>query len=236
MAELPRRERVHVALFGGLVVAVGDRRVADWPTRRSAELVALLALSERHRLVRDRVVDALWPHLDPDAGAANLRKAAHHARQALGRDDAVRLSGGTVALFPSCDVDTDVADFERRAEAALRSGDGAACDAVGHPGELLPDLLYEEWTRAWRDRVRALHLALLRLGGWWERLVDIDPSDEQAHRELMRAALAGGNRHAAIRWYGRLRTNLEHELGLPPSPKSRALYEECGAGLGPAAP
>jgi len=32
----------------------------------------------------------------------------------------------------------------------------------------------------------------LRLGGRWERLVEIDPSDEQAYRELMRVTLATG--------------------------------------------
>jgi DNA-binding SARP family transcriptional activator len=239
MTNLPQRERVHIALLGGLTVTVGARKISDagWPTRRSAELVALLALSDRHRLARDQVVEALWPHLEPDAGAANLRKAAHHARRALGREDAVRSSGGQVALFPSCDVRTDVAVFERHAEAAIRSGDGAACDeaAADYAGDLLPDSLYEEWTQSRRHHLRSLHVALLRLGGRWERLVTLDPADEEAYRELMRAALARGNRPAAIRWYGRLRTNLERELGLPPAPESRALYEECVAGLAPAA-
>jgi DNA-binding SARP family transcriptional activator len=239
MTDLPQHLRVHITLLGGLRVTVGSQEISDaaWPARRSAELIALLALSDRHRLMRDQVVEALWPHLEPDAGAANLRKAAHHARQALGREDAVRLSGGRVALFPSCDVVTDVAVFERRAEAAIRSGDGAACDeaAAGYPGDLLPDSLYEEWTHARRDHLRSLYVSLLRLGGRWERLVEIDRSDEQAYRELMRAALSRGNRPAAIRWYGRLRTNLERELGLPPASESRALYEQCVAGLSPAA-
>lgn len=229
-------DSVHVALLGGLVVEVGGRTVSGdaWPTRRSAELVALLALCDRQRLVRDRIIDTLWPHLDPDAGAANLRKAVHHARRALAREDAVRSSGGLVALFPSREVDTDLASFERRAEAAIRSGDRIASAAIGDPGELLPEWQYEEWTRERRDRLHALHVDLLRIGGRWERLLEVEPADEEAHRELMRAALHRGDRHAAIRWYGRLRTSLQHELGLSPSPQSRELYEECIAGLGPA--
>jgi DNA-binding SARP family transcriptional activator len=235
----PRPERVQVVLLGGFTVTVGARVVSNaaWPSRRSAELVGLLALSDRHRLMRDQVIEALWPHLDFDAGAANLRKAAHHARQALGRDDAVVLSGGRVALLPGCDVETDVAGFERCAEAALRSRQRVVCveAAAGYAGDLLPDSLYEEWTQARRESLRSRYVALLRLGGRWERLVEIDPSDEQAHCELMRAALAAGSRPAAIRWYGRLRTNLRRELGVAPDPQSRALYEECVVGLGPAA-
>ena len=102
-----------------------------WPSRRSAELVQLLALAERRSLQREQVIEALWPHLALEAGAANLRKAAHHARQALGAEDAVVLGGGRVALFPSVEVETDVERFERTAEAALRSRDGAACAARG---------------------------------------------------------------------------------------------------------
>ncbi|WP_199796810.1 ATP-binding protein [Pseudonocardia dioxanivorans] len=228
---------VRVRLLGGLVVELGGRQVGgdSWPTRRSAELVALLALGEGHRLVRDRVVDLLWPHLDPDAGAANLRKAAHHARQALGDVDAVRLSGGLVALFPGRLVDTDVADFDRRAREAVRMGDRATCAALDDPGELLPEWPYEEWTRAERDRLRTLYLQVLRCGGRWERLVELEPADEDAYCELMRAAVDRGDPHAAIRWFGRLRTALRRELGLPPSRRSRELYARCVDGLEPTA-
>jgi DNA-binding SARP family transcriptional activator len=230
MAQL---DQVRVTLFGGLVVEVGDHRTTGtaWPTRRSAELVALLALREGHRLVRDQAVDLLWPHLGADAGAANLRKAAHHARQALGSADAVRLSGGMVALFPTHVVVTDVDAFERRAREAVRSGDRATCAALDDPGELLPEWPYEEWTRGDRDRLRALYLQVLRCGGRWERLVELEPAEEDAYRELMRAALQRGDPHAAIRWFGRMRTALRRELGVAPSPRSRELYARCVDGL-----
>lgn len=230
-------DEVYIALLGGFAVTVGRTVVTqdDWPTRRSGELVALLALAEGHRLVRDQVIEALWPHLSPAAGAANLRKAAHFVRQVIGSEDAMRLAGGRVALFPGSAVGTDVAAFERRARVSLRSGDRAAAAAVAadYPGDLLPELPYAEWTQQPRDRLRACHVDLLRLGGLWERLASVEPADEQAHRELMRAALDSGAPHTAIRWYGRLRTNLERQLGLAPSAESRALYEECVASLPP---
>ena len=143
MTDDPPAGRVHITLLGGLAVSADPRAVAGgpaWPTRRSAELVALLALSEGHRLARDQVIEALWPHLTPGAGAANLRKAAHFARQVLGSEDAVRLAGGRVALFPGAVVGTDAAVFERRARAALRAGDRVAAAAVAesYPGDSAP--------------------------------------------------------------------------------------------------
>ena len=233
-------ERVRIEVLGTFRVVVDGHEVAPdaWPGRRAAELVQLLALAEHRRLQRDQVIEALWPHLAPAAGAANLRKSAHQARQVLGRPDAVVLGGGRVALLPAAgvDVEVDAVLFCRLAESALRSrSPAAAAAAVGaYAGELLPDARYEEWTQGFRARVRALHVEVLRLAGRWRQLVEVEPTDEQAHQELMRVALRAGHRHAAIRWYGRLRTSLERELGLAPGPRSQALYEECVAGLGTA--
>lgn len=230
---------VRIALLGGLRVHLDERVVGehDWPGRRPAELVALLALAERRALLRDQVLEALWPHLDPEAAAAQLRKAAHHARQVLG-EEAVALAGGRVALFPGATVETDVEDFERAAAAALKAGDVVACAHAAElgAGELLPEARYEDWAALRREQLTRVRVDLLRRAGAWAGLVEADPTDEQAYRELMRAALAAGNRHAAIRWYGRLRTALERELGLRPDAESRALYEQCVADLGPARP
>ena len=78
--------RLDVRLLGRFEVAVDAQRVAAsaWEHRRAEDLVKLLALSPRHRLTRDQVVEALWPHLGAKAGVANLHKAAYYARKALG--------------------------------------------------------------------------------------------------------------------------------------------------------
>jgi DNA-binding SARP family transcriptional activator/tetratricopeptide (TPR) repeat protein len=208
---------VQIDMLGGFRATV-DGRPVEWTTRRSAELVQLLALTEGGRLAREQVIDALWPTLGAEAGAANLRKAAHHARQALGDPEALVLRGGLVSLG---DVATDVAEFEA----------GGA-----YTGDLLPDAPYETWTQAPRERLRAVHLERLREAGDWERVVAADPTDEPAYRELMRRELAAGRRPAAIRWFGRLRVALRRELGLHPGPETLALYEDCIAGLATSEP
>lgn len=234
------QDGVRIELLGRFRVAInGDRVVSDaWPGRRAAELVQLLALAEGHRLTRDQVIEALWAHLDVEAGAANLRKAAHFARQALGSSEAVMLRGGQVALFPSRPVETDAGRFEADCAAALASGDVAACVAAAsaYSGDLLPEALYEEWTQAPRERLRSRYVELLRRSGQWERLVEIEPTDESAYRELMLRELTDGSRPAAIRWYGRLRSALRRELGILPSGETDAIYDECIAGLGIAEP
>ena len=236
MASQAQDGGIRIELLSRFRVAVnGDEVEAEaWPGRRAAELVQLLSLADGHRLTRDQVIEALWPHLEAGAGAANLRKAAHHARQALASSDAVVLRGGQVALFPSRPVETDARHFDAQARAALASGDAAACAAAAsaYSGDLLPEALYEEWTQAPRERLRARYVELLRRSGQWERLVDVEPTDEPAYRELMRRELAAASRPAAIRWYGRLRTALRRELGTVPSAETDTIYDECVRGFG----
>jgi DNA-binding SARP family transcriptional activator len=229
------QEDVRMELLGGFRVRVGARAVAEdaWPARRAQELVALLALADGHRLARDQAIEQLWPHLGADAGAANLRKAAHHARRALGDPGAVVLRARGVELFPGRAVTTDVAEFLRAAERALREGDAGACAQVAgtYAGELLPASPYESWAQEPRRRTRAVQLELLRRGERWERLLELEPTDEGACRALMQAAIDDGQRHVAIRWYERLRLALVRELGTRPGAQTRALYDRCTAGI-----
>ncbi len=201
METRPKDTAIGIRLLGRFEVVVGDRLVSgasSWPSTRSAQLVQLLALADGRALTRDQVIEALWPHLDVDAGAANLRKAAHHARRALDADDAVVLRRGQVALFPGRRVDIDVEPFQRAVEAALASSDADAWQtpAEWYSGDLLSEFLYEEWTQEPRRALRARYVEVLRHARQWERLVELEPTDEPAHRELMRVALAAGDRHA----------------------------------------
>ena len=104
---------VRIEVLGRFRVLFCDRVIAesDWPARRAMELVALLALADGRWLPRDQVVERLWPHLGADAGAANLRKAADHARRVLDDPGAIVLRSGRVELLPARTVIVDVDHF-----------------------------------------------------------------------------------------------------------------------------
>lgn len=228
---------IDIRLLGAFTVAVdGAPPVHDgaWGRTRPLQLVQMLALADNHRLVRDQVIDRLWPDLDPDAGAANLRKAAHHARRVLDDPTAVVLRGGTVALFPDDDVRTDLDAFRRDARSALEGGDPRRCSAVADSavGDLLPGAPYDEWTLEPRRAVAATRLDLLRGAGRWADATAADPTDEESYRRAMREALADGRRAEAIRWYGAARDALARELGVAPGAAIEALRQEALDGLG----
>jgi tetratricopeptide (TPR) repeat protein len=72
---------------------------------------------------------------------------------------------------------------------------------------------------------------LLRVAGQWDKLAQLEPTDEPAHRALMQRELEAGNRAAALRWYAHLREALQESLGVAPDRQTDALYERCIAGL-----
>ncbi|WP_147201022.1 ATP-binding protein [Pseudonocardia asaccharolytica] len=230
--------RIHIDLLGEFTVRVGRRTVQDaWEQRRALDLVKVLAMEPTHRLHREQVVEALWPHLAVEAAFANLHRAASHARTILGAKESVVLRAGHVQLWPDATISTDVERFVAEAEQALRSGSPQRCVAAAArygPG-LLPGDVYAEWTAAARERLRRLQLQLLRRAGRWEDVVEHEPGDEEAHRELVRAMVADGRRHAALRACQNLRAALA-ELGLAPSAETVRLWRDLSLVATPIAP
>ena len=220
---------MQVSVLGQFEVAVEGRTlgVTAWRRARSAELVKLLALSRGHRLHREQAIDALWPEMDGAAGSANLRKAVHFARRTLGTHDAIVLDGEVVALAPGGQLVVDAGQFEAEAKGALRSGDGEALRRAAdlYRGDLLPDDRYVPWTDEPRERLRQLYVRVLRAGRLFDRLIEFDPSDEEAQREVMQAALNAGNRGEVIRRFQRVRERLRVDCGVGPAAATIAIYE-----------
>ncbi len=170
---------VEVRLLGPFQVVLDGRPVPDilWARRDAASLVKLLSLRRDGQLHREQVMDLLWPDLGVDEAAPRLHKAAHFARKAVGRADAVVLRGEMVSLLPGETVTVDVDDFERSAQAALAGGSAADAAAVldRHPGQPLPADLYAAWADEPRERLAGLHDRLLRQARRWRAIVEQVP-------------------------------------------------------------
>ncbi len=78
-------ETLRVQLLGSFSVSVGSRNIegSQWCLKKGASLVKLLALAPGHRLHRERVMDLLWPNLEPRAASNDLRYALHYVRRIL---------------------------------------------------------------------------------------------------------------------------------------------------------
>jgi predicted ATPase len=150
---------VEIELLGGFRAVRGGEPVENsaWRLRKGRELVKILALAEGHRLHREQILDALWPDLDPVAGANNLHQVVHVARRALG-PDAVELRDELLTLHASVDVD----ELEDAARQARRAGTAGAYRAALtlYRGELLPENRYDDWALLRREEIDQLRAEL----------------------------------------------------------------------------
>ena len=245
-------------LLGGFQVAVGDRVVPDaaWRTQKARGLVKLLCLAPNHQLHREQVLDLLWPELEPEAAAGNLRCTLHAARRALEPDrvavgqSILRLRHDVLSFEGDNALSIDVDTFSAAAEAAHRRQDIAACQTAldYYTGDLLPEDRYEDWAAALREALKETFLGLLfslahlheSRGEYGpgitalERVVMADPTHEDAHAGLMRLYALSGRPGQALRQYERLKDGLARELDVEPSVTSQRLHASIASGRFPA--
>ncbi len=218
---------VKVRLLGQFGVDVDGTAASGW-RRDAAALVKVLALSPARSLHRERLMDVLWAELDADTAASRLHKAAHFARRATGRQDAVVLRGDLVTLFPGGEISVDIEDFAVAADRAGAAGTISAAAAAldRYPDEPLPADPYEPWAHEVRERHALLRTRLLRQAERWDQVLVADPADEEAHLALMRRHVRDGDRSAALRQFERMDRALRSELGVGPSPAAVRLREQ----------
>ena len=226
-------------LLGEFRVAVDGRDVpaAAWRRSKARAMVKLLALAPGHRLHREQLMESLWPDLDPDAAGANLRKALHFARGALGADS-LRVSSEIVRL-DAATLWIDVDAFED----AVRAGNTAAALAL-YTDDLLLEDRFEPWCERRRDQLRTTAAQLLldqslqleRRGNLpdaiaaLECLITLEPVSEAGHCGLIRLHALSGRRDVALRWFRQLEERLRDELGVEPGDEARRLRDEILAG------
>jgi pimeloyl-ACP methyl ester carboxylesterase len=186
-----------ISLFGRFEVFLGDERMEnDAFRKRAADLLKLLALSPKHSLHRDQLVEMLWPGKPPADGANNLYRAVHDLRSVVG-EERITLRHAIVELHDAV-VDVDVFDAETRSPDAER----VARALELYTADLLPEDYELELVTRKREQLRRTFVdASLRVAA--ARTLD----DGQALEILRRvAAIDPASEAVAMRIADRVRT------------------------------
>lgn len=211
---------VMIQTLGGFEVVVGGEVVPPtaWQSRKARDLLRILVARRGRPVPREELAELLWPGEDAGKVAHRLSVALSILRKVLGGREVIRADASRVALDRS-HVEIDVLTFLDGAGYALRENAVPALSTVerAYTGDFLEDEPYEDWSVSLREEARALYLQVLRSLSelaerdadavrYLHRLLDKDPYDMRAHRDLVarltRAGALGearraGERHAA---------------------------------------
>ncbi|MFL6079791.1 MAG: BTAD domain-containing putative transcriptional regulator [Ornithinibacter sp.] len=241
-------DRIEVRLLGPLQVRRADGSLVlphEWRTGKTVDLLRLLATGAGRAVSVDEILEALWPEVDPHRGRGSLRNALGHLRKLLGqgaierRPDGLVLRGAWVDSTALLALADEARRHARHGRLALAVKLAREADAL-HLGEFTthdPNALWavpirENLESRFREMTldaaeHAVELGWMRDGlELGQRALDADVTSERAYRVLMRAYTGLGETERALRVYERCRAVLAEDLGLDPSPQTRALHLE----------
>ncbi|MGH8889152.1 MAG: BTAD domain-containing putative transcriptional regulator, partial [Acidothermaceae bacterium] len=242
---------MRIDVLGAVTVANGDASVSGRALggRRARVALVALGLSSGH-VSAQRLADLLWPDDDlPPTWQVALRGVIRGLRTACapingdGQQLIVTQPAG-YALASGVDIDIELASSAlRNARELVKQGRHQAALALTKPvsqlsgSQLLPGE-DAEWLGPHRRAVdelalRAVDLVVSAAGGIGDhdtaiaaarRAVAADALNERAHRALIAALDASGDRAGVVEAFERCRSLLADQLGVDPSPDTVQAY------------
>ena len=216
---------VAIGLLGEFQVMKHGRSVMQ-RAEKTERLLSMLAMQPRQTASRGRLLETVWPKIEPELAGQSLNSLVHSLRRllsdALGGEAPIVVDSGMYRLNLDAGIRVDALDFETAilaGDAAYRDGQLEAAEshyraAVAlYQGDLL--LFSESDMVVDRQRLRArFQSALSRLAvrrfaaadydgclHYAYRLLKSDPCCEDAHRWIMRCHARRGERTQAMRQY-----------------------------------
>lgn len=237
---------LQIRLLGGIRVGIPGRDIT-FPTKKAASLFAFLVFHHDRAFRRERLSGILWGDTQEERASRNLSTALWRVRKSLGGVDQLTLSSDREIVrlsFVPGQVDCDVERFRIGVDAADNHAGAERLRWLReaerlYSGDFLEGL-DDEWCEDQRRILRSLFVDVLKklarelkeAGNFREgvqylqRLISIDPLDEDIHRDLMLMHYLVGDRHAAMRQYEIVKQVLAEELQVEPSTATTALYEQ----------
>lgn len=242
---------ISLTLFGGFDLHVDNRPVDGFVSNKARALLAFLFVTNRSH-PRPVLAELFWGDKPDDVANVNLRMALSNLRRLLG--PALDITRTEVTIAKDCRYALDVELFQTRLSqvdpATLESNCNSLEQAMAlYSGDFLEGLSvrdassFEEWALRQRERYRQMALqALYRLSmihtdrgsydlaiQYTTRLLELEPWQEEGHRQMMLLLAITGQRSAALAQYAACRRILAEELSVEPMPETNALLARIRA-------
>jgi DNA-binding SARP family transcriptional activator/predicted negative regulator of RcsB-dependent stress response len=237
--------------LGRFAVYRGSELIEDaaWKRRKAKSLFKLLLLAPQGQLLKDRILEWLWPDQDPERAANNLHRTLFILRRVLepnllnaADSHYIFFQDGKLALNLEAVAWIDGLEFDRLIQLGRQQPNPLPHYEAArslYQGDFLPEDLYEDWASNHRQHYHSAYCVLVRhmaqlyaqaavyteAINCWQDLLCLDPTHEETYQELMRLYTQVGQRHQALQLYQQLCQTLQRELEVEPAAETTALYQ-----------
>lgn len=246
---------LHVDLFGGMQVRIGDELIATkmLSRKKTKLLLAMLVINRGREVSKSQIVKMLWPEGDVDTYKRNFYSVWSQLKKALSYNGScpylIRTQSG--CRLDGRYLQSDIVRFDELCRTLLFGSENPISWEMLYSQvseefseDLLPSLIGNDEIDLLRDKYReslidGLIATSARLnsmgeprGALWFAREAIRRNDkrEDAYIALMEAQISSNQRGGALETYFTCRRFLSEELGIDPSMKVMELYRsiiEC---------
>jgi DNA-binding SARP family transcriptional activator len=235
--------RLHITTLGRFSVRQERRTIPDqqWRRRKAGELFRLLLFSRGRSLLRDEVVESLWPEKTPSSKSSLFHQATSTLRRTLEPDlpekfpsRYLEVEEGRISLYLPEGSFVDFEAFEKHVQREEWQ------DALSlYLGDFSPDDRYAPWAAPLRERMKqyAIRSALAQARNDLDagkarntldlasQVLTLEPWQEEAVLLGMHASIKLEDRARALRFYLDLEKRLKEELGIEPQVEVQKIYQ-----------
>jgi predicted ATPase/DNA-binding SARP family transcriptional activator len=241
--------RLELSFLGSFLVRLDGLPVTSFEADKVRALLAYLAVESDHPHRREQLAALFWPGW-PDASArTSLRNALSNLRKAIGDETAeppfLLITRETMQFNPESSYSLDTLELERLTKDSQATAEQLQSALDLYRGSFLEGFTlkdcpaFDDWSLVVRERVQQqVSVLLSRLAELYEqskepekaigctrKRLELEPWQEEAHRQLMRLLSASDQRPAALAQYEACKRALKSELGVEPSAETVRLYE-----------
>ncbi|HBY08651.1 MAG TPA: SARP family transcriptional regulator, partial [Chloroflexi bacterium] len=246
--------QIEIHTLGGFQVSRNGEILKGFDSDKIRILLAFFAVEAPQPYRRETLAALLWPDANGTESRANLRWALSNLRKIIGDRGALcpflLTTRQTIQRNPAANFYSDVAEFLAQSQHSLPNPAQLEQATQLYRGEFLAglnpkdSLPLDEWLLLKRESLaRTLVETLKTLSQHYQqngeyhkalpharRFVELEPWQEQGHRQLMRLLEATGQRHAALAQYQQCRNILAQTLGIEPETATTELYRRIQNG------
>jgi DNA-binding SARP family transcriptional activator len=242
--------QLQINLLGGFTVTLDQQPLTKFRSAKARALLAYLAAQPDREHPRTTLATLLWGDLPESAAKTNLRIELSNLHKTLANHPALVVDRNHVC-FHLAAATVDVIDFQRAwatlaahpVEARQAQREGLAAAVALYQGEFLSGFTvndapgFDDWRVLIQEQLHEQVMTALTLlqqlhsaaADWTSlahtarRQLALAPWQESAHRNLMQALAAQGERSVALAQYERCVALLQAELGVEPTAATQEL-------------